>query len=153
MRATASLFVNDPSFTIPYNERIKEMQKMGVTPSEYLGELDGKKIKLWLPEDVREQYQAVFLAEAMLNTTFNTDIKHVLKVNMDLWELAKKHMLVDDEEGFKKDDNDFTVEFIEAIIALYMGELLLPLFHRSSMKATDALIKNLKPYIKEPAKS
>lgn len=149
MRHTTSLFVNDIETTLGYDKKVKDMQANGLVGKDFEGVVNNKKVKLYLPQDVREQYKAVTIAESFLLIRAETDTDKVLELKFKIWDIAKKNSLIDGKDGFTFNDNEFDIDFIEQIITLYLGELLLPLYHRSSMKVKDLMTNNIKQYIKE----
>ena len=148
MRHLLGLFGLDAEVKGAFDTMVKERQASGSVGKDFETTLNGKKIKMWLPPDVREQYKALLYAETFMLRELVTsmDIEPLYKNRMDIFNIAVKHMLIDGNEHF--DINTFDVDFIDTVIILYTTELLLPLYHRSSMKAETELKANLKPYMR-----
>lgn len=148
MRHLMGLFGLDADVKQAFEAMTKDRQANGTVGQDFETMIDGKKIKMYLPKDVREQYKALLYAETFMlrDLIVSLDIEALYKNRMDIFSVATKHMLVDGSEVF--DVNSFNVDFIDTVIILYVTELLLPLYHRSSMKAETELKANLKPYTK-----
>jgi hypothetical protein len=160
LKFTTSLFVNEKETVLAYDKKLRDKQKDGKVCNEWSGVIDKKKVKLWLPQDTRQQYKLVLEAEAFMQIQYETSVDKVFALKMSLWEKAKEHMLVEKSlidkvkgaimgEGCQMTDNDFAVEFIEQVITVYVSELLLPLYHGSCTAVRATLINTLKPYISE----
>ena len=160
MKFTTSLFVNEKETVLAYDKKLREQQKDGKVSNEWNGYIGKKKVKLWLPLDVRQQYRLILEAEAFMQIQFETSVDKVFALKMAIWEKAKEHMLCEKPlidkvkgvimgEGYQMSDNDFTVDFIEQVITVYVSELLLPLYHGSCTAVRATLIDTLKPYISE----
>lgn len=147
MKHTASLFVKDSELTQAYTKKVEALQKEAIIGKDYNGTIDGKKVKFWLPLEVKRQYRAVLDAEGFLHTTITTNIDEAYNLRMKFWELIKEHSTIDDKSSEDYDDEMFTVDFIEQAITVYLSELLLPLYHRSCTKARELLTSSLSQYI------
>jgi hypothetical protein len=146
MRHLLGLFGLDEEVKDAFNKMVKERQADGTVGKDFETTINGKKVKMYLPKDVREQYKALLYAETFMlkDLVTNLDIEPLYKNRMDIFNIAIKHMLVDGSEQF--DINSFDVDFIDTVVILYLTELLLPLYHRNSTKAEVELKANLKPY-------
>jgi hypothetical protein len=151
MKATSGLFITDKVLVDGYKKKIAELQASGAVGKDYEGTVEGKKVKLFLPDEVRSQYRAVLDAEAFIHSTFYTKTDDIFDLRMKLWTLARTHMLVDGKSGNEMTDDDFTVEFIEQVLMLYLEELILPLYHRSCTKVEETLRNRLNKYIEQSA--
>lgn len=149
MRHSTSLFTNDLETVISYDKKVKDMQASGLVGKDWEGQINGKSVKLYLAPDVREQYKAVTLAESFCFIKAETESDKVIDLKFKLWDIAKRNSLIDGKEGSSYLDNSFEIDFIEQVIVVYLGELLLPLYHKSSTKVRDLMISNLKPYTNE----
>jgi len=146
MRHLLGLFGLDAGIKTSFDKMLKDKQDKGFIGRDYEAKINGRKIKMYLPKDVREQYQALLHAEAFLLKELVTSLDNepLYKNRMALFNLACKNMLVDGREDF--DINEFEVDMIDTIIMLYVSELLLPLYQRSSTRAEEALRTSLKDY-------
>jgi hypothetical protein len=149
MKYMASLFLTDKVLTEAMTKKVESMQKDGEAGKDFEGEVEGKRVKMWLPEGVREQYRAVMDAEAFLHTGFMTSVDDVFNLEMKLWKLVKDHMLIDGKEGCKKSDEDFSIDFIQESVVMYLSELLFPLYHRGCTRVKEALTSRLTSYISQ----
>jgi hypothetical protein len=147
MKYSASLFLTEKELVEAFTKKVKDKQELGEVGKDFEGNIDGKRVKLFLPDDVKAQYRAVIEAESFLHSPLVTSTDDTFKQRMKIWSLSKEHMLVDGKEGYKMDDDEFSVDFIEQVIVVYLGELLFPLYHRSCTKAKEALTNCLTKYI------
>lgn len=129
-----------------YKEKIKELQAGGSVPSSFESVLDGKEIKLNLPNDVRQQYKEVILAEEfVMQDVINESSEKIYDLRMTIFECARKNMLYDKKEV--KDIRELPFEMIDTVVMMYVMELLLPLYHRSSTIVSERVKTTLKTYI------
>lgn len=140
MRYLVGLFGNK-DLAEEYKAKIKEIQDSGKVPNDIEFEYEGKNIKLYLPNDVREQYKLLLMAESFLIKDYLDDEMKILDLRMRLFDNAVKRILVDGHEGFNL--NQFDVGIIDAIIMAFM-DLLLPLYLRSSSKVEEKFKASLK---------
>lgn len=147
MRHLLGLFGVNEDIKEAFNLKVKETQEKGWVGRDFETKINGKKIKMYLPADVREQYVGLLYAETFLlkDLVTSLDIEPLYKNRMDIFNMATKNMLVDGKDKF--DINEFDVEMIDVIILLYVTELLLPLYQRSSTKAEEVLRQNLNLFI------
>jgi hypothetical protein len=150
MKYTSSLFLTEKDLVEAYTKKVKDVQASGIVGNEYEGNIDGKLVKLWLPDGVKRQYKAVIEAESFLHSAINTSVDDAFSLRMKIWDLAKEHMLVDGNEACNMDDDSFTVDFIEQVIVVYLGEILFPLYHRSCTRAKEVLANSLTKYMSLP---
>ena len=148
MRHIAELFVKKGGkFSEAYIEKIKEMQDTDKVGQDFSGIIMGKQVKFCLPDSVKMQYRALLEAENFVNLSLFSTTEEVYNLHMRVWEFVKQHMRVDDKDGCKMDDSDFTVEFMEQAIVLYLSEILFPLYHRSCTQAENRLEQSLTEYM------
>jgi len=151
MRYLAELFVKKGGdFSEAYAKKIEEMQKAGDVGKDWSGLICDKQVTLTLPVEIQKQYKMLLDAECFVNSSLYYATDEVFDLHMRMWNYAKANMMVDDKQGYKMDDADFTVEFIEQAIVIYLSEVLFPLFHRSCTSAKTLLKQNLKGFLKEP---
>jgi hypothetical protein len=148
VRHLLGLFGLDPEVKASFEAMVKDRQDSGKVGKDFETEIDGKKIKIYLPPDVRDQYRALLLAETFLlkDLVTSLDIEPIYKNRMDIFNLAVRHLLIDGKDHKDFNVNTFDVDFIDTLIILYVTELLLPLYQRSSSKAEKELKANLKGY-------
>jgi hypothetical protein len=151
MKHTSSLFLTEKDLVEAYTKKIKDVQESGEVGKEFNGKIDGRQVRLWLPQSVKRQYQAVIKAESFLHSAINTSVDDAYNLRMYLWDLAKEHMFVDGKNGIEMDDDDFTVPFIEQTITVYLSEVLFPLYHGSCTRAKEALTVLLTKYMTSSA--
>ena len=137
--------IADKELETAYQRKIKEIQSTGKVPNDLEFNYNGKKIKLYLPNDVREQYKLLILAESFLIKESLFDDDKLLKLRFDIFEQATKRILVDGKDSFNV--NEFDVDIIDTIIMEFIGGLLFPLYLRNSNSVTDRFKANLKNYI------
>lgn len=153
MRNLAELFIKKGGeFSEAYMKKVKELQLTESVGKDFNGIIEGKQVKLYLPDSVKMQYKALLEAENFINLNLYGSTEEVYDLHMRIWAYVKNHMRVDDEDGCKMDDASFTVDFIEQAIMLYLSELLFPLFHRSCTNARKTFKQSLTEYIKPSAK-
>jgi len=149
MKHTAGLFF-DEKLKAAYSLKAKDMQEKGLVGQDFDGEIEGKKVHLFLDDNVWVQHEQVTLAEKFLQLNLFTTPEDVIILKKKLYAIAKTHSLIDGKEGKLADDTDLGFDFIEQFILCYLSEMLFPLYHRACTKAEDLLTKSLMPYIKEP---
>lgn len=149
MRHLLGLFGLDTGIKSSFDKMLKDKQDKGLVGKDFETKINGRKVKMYLPKDVREQYQALLHAEAFLLKDLVTSLDNapLYKNRMAIFDIAIKNMLVDGREDF--DVNEFEVDMVDTIIMLYVTELLLPLYQRSSTKVEEALRLSLKDYTVE----
>lgn len=145
MKYLLGLFADKELETL-YQSKVKEIQDTGKVPNDTEFDYNGKTVKLYLPNDVREQYKLLLLAETFLIKETLYDDDKLFKLRFDLFDNAIKRMLVDGKKEFNI--NEFDVDFIDTIIMVFVGDLLIPLYLRSSEKVSERFKANLKGYIK-----
>lgn len=125
---------------------IKDKQSKAQVGKDWQGEIMGKKVKLYLPSDIREQYKALLYAEtfSLAQLVLSLDNEKIYENRMNIFDIAVNNMLVEGSKDFNV--NAFDVDFIDSVIAIYVTELLLPLYHRSSTKAESELKRSLGKY-------
>lgn len=152
MRYLAELFVKKGGkFSEAYAKKIEAMQKSDDVGKDWTGLILDKQVTLVLPPEIKKQYIMLLDAECFINSSLYSSSDDVYALHMRIWDYAKENMRVGDQDGCKMDDSDFTVEFIEQVIVIYLSEVLFPLFHRSCTKAESLLKQNLKDYMSESA--
>ncbi len=150
MRYLAELFIRkEGKFSEAYMKRIKAKQDTDIVGETWSGLIMGKQVNFCLPDSVKMQYRALLEAESFINLSLLSSTDEVYNLHMRLWEYVKTHMRVNDKDGCKMDDSDFTVEFIEQAITLYLSEMLFPLYHRSCTSTEKALKQSLTSYMTE----
>jgi len=127
-------------------DKVKEKQDRGFVEKDFESVINGKKIKMILPNDIREQLYISnvaprwILEEAKnMEESYENDLKY--------YEFIAKHMLIDGEEI--KDINSLNFEDLKAYGMTYYLELLLPLYQRSATKTQEAVKQILKGYLKK----
>lgn len=127
--------------------KIEDIQKREFVNKDFEIEIGGKKIKFSLPNDVRKQLLALTLAQKWLLDNGSGSLEDSHNTNIAYCELVVNNMLIDGQSV--NDLNAVNVEDLKAYGLVYYMELLLPLSHRSAMKAEDSIRKILSGYLKQ----
>jgi hypothetical protein len=150
MRYLAELFVKKGGqFSEAYLKKVKQMQETDKVGQDVTCTILGKQVQFVLPPEIKTQYKMLLDAECFVNSSLFSSTDEVYELNMRMWGYAKSNMRVGDKDGYKMDDADFSVEFMEQAIMIYLSELLFPLFHRSCTSVETILKQNLTEFMTE----
>lgn len=106
--------------------------------------IDNKKVKFFLPSDVRKQFKMLTMAQEIYQLAVGNEVNKRIDLEIAFCEMVIAHTLVDDQE---RDINTLTLPDIKTYSFMYFLEMLLPLFQRSSTRVDDAIKATLKKYL------
>lgn len=143
MRYLVGLFGVDEAFKSAYQEKISSLQESGKVNNDFETTLNGHTVKMYLPNDVREQYRLLLMAESFTMKDYLFDDNKIIELRFKLFDEACKRLLIDGDTTKKYNDIGLGVDVIDTLVGLYLTELLLPLYHWSSTKVKNALTASL----------
>lgn len=124
--------------------KTKDIQDKGFIEKDFETEIDGKKVRFSLPNDIRKQLYMMSLCQKWLFDG-SMGFKESYDCQIEYFEFIQRNMLLNGEEV--KNLSELQVDDLNAYGMVYFLELMLPLFHRSSTKRESSVKTLLKGYL------
>jgi hypothetical protein len=118
-------------------EKSKRYEEKGVADKEFIRQLDGKQLKMWLPSSVFDQQRMITLASEVYHKSGNY-IEEELRHLKEYSSMVFKHTSV---EGKIIDPELYTYADLEAYPLLYWVELLSPLFSWGQARSKKLILE------------
>jgi len=144
---TLNSYLNKPEVIEAMKKKQDERKEKCIVERDVELKINGKDVKLSLPNDTRRQLYIVTLANGFIEGSLkNESLEVIYDTQVKIFEFVAKNILVDGKEV--GDVNELEYEDIFSYAIVYIMELALPLFHGGGTRAVDGLDQILKRYMK-----